>query len=762
MTLQVWGSAAVLVAASVVIGQALTLLGLRCRAAGPAVGLSALIVVAWVAIKLPGRAVTAAVVLLAVVLTAAVVVFRGRRKSRPRIAAVLVVPVAAAGAAIPFLANGRTGLLGVSLDNDTANHLIWAESLRQPAVATRYGVPSGYPLGPHSLVDAVASGLGVRLDLAFTALLVATVLLTALVGVASLRGEAGWRKLIVGVLAALLYLPAAYYAEASFKETLLGMMLLAMVLHVEGLRRDWPSRLRDRWLALIALSVLCAGALYTYSYPALAWLVLTFAIWGLAEIATHLGWLRDWRRRVRELGPPIGLAVVVFVVLLLPTAGRIVSFAGSLGLSPAASGAITTSSIGNLAGPLSPYEALGIWNQPDFRFNPINLFQGGELGGLALALLVIGLLWSIRRRELILPAAVAACAIVYWQASHGQSAYVSAKALVIAGPVVAVTVGRALLGVPVPRLSRWMAVGRAVLAAGFLLLAAHSSYLVLRNEPLWAPEPTRELLAMDKQTRGQSLLFLGASDYADWIFHDSDMSALAPNSISMGQALPTPAKPNTYGTALDFDSVDPSTINRFTWVITTNTTYASQAPAAFQLVRRMRMYELWRRVSRVTARGVIESPGQPGGVMNCKVPAQRSLSRQRGIASVMPVPAVAPVEVMGPGQTVASVLRLPAGMWSLSLQYESPVPLDVSAPGHIWRVPAYDDRPGPFFAVGSVHSTGAPVTVTVSEEQPSRFTGSNLISVPGQVAAVPSPAARTVVPLRQACGRYVDWYELRS
>src|SRR6185312_7422968 len=101
--------------------------------------------------------------------------------------------------------------------------------------------------------------------------------------------------------------------------------------------------------------------------------------------------------------------------------------------------------------------------------------------------------------------------------------------------------------------------------------AAYSSYLVLRDEPVWAPESTNELVTLSSYTRDQPLLFLGASDYADWIFSESKMSAIAPNAISMGLAALQPSKGNAYGTAYDFDSVSSDTINRFTWFITPNT-----------------------------------------------------------------------------------------------------------------------------------------------------------------------------------------------
>jgi hypothetical protein len=520
------------------------------------------------------------------------------------------------------------------------------------------------------------------------------------------------------------------------------------------------ARRRERWPSLIPASVLVAGALYVYSYPALAWIGLTLVIWLAAEVVSHPGWLRRWRVRVLEVAPSAAVAGAVLIVLVLPAAGRIVNFAGSIGLSPAGTGAIAVSNLGNVPHPLPGWEALGIWNSPDFRFPPGNVFNAGLWSAFALGVLVFGLVWAVRRRELLLPAAVAACAIVFWRAGHGESPYVTAKALVIAGPVVAVTGLRGLLSAsdaPLPRLL-WLV--RYAAAIVFVVFAAYSSYQALRNEPVWPAESTRELLALDHVTRGQTVLFLGNSDYAPWLFKDSEMSAVAPNTASLGQASPRPTKPNTYGTALDWDSVDPATINRFAWAITSNTTYTSQAPAGFRLVRQLPMYELWRRVGQVQPRDALDPAGAPGSVLDCKNPAERQLSRRRGLAAVTRAPMTASLTPVAAGHGETVSLRLSPGRWNLSLQYVSPVQLDVFAGDQFSVMPAYLDRPGPFFEVGSVVSTGAPITVFIHAQKPSALTGPILASLLSAVAATPSPDTDTVVPLRQACGRYVDWFRL--
>ncbi len=525
-----------LVAASALVGHAINLLGARCRAAAPAVGLSVLVIVAYGALRLPGRATTAVVAVAVVIVAAAALVVirtRGARRRRERrepgdrravavpIATAVTIGLAAFGAAIPFIANGRVGLLGVSFDNDTAPHLVWAQALQQPVVGDRYGLNLGYPLGPHSLADVIARGFGVRLDLAFTALLIAAVIITAIVAASALRGEAAWKRPVVGVLAALFYLVAAYYGEGAFKEPLMGLLLLAMVLQFEEISDLWTAPGRARLPALLPVAVIVAAGVYIYSYLAFAWFGLTLAIWLVAELLSRPRMLRSLRparavARLREHGAalidqivPLAVAVVVMVVLLVPIAGRVISYVQSLGLSPAGTGAITASNLGNLAHPLSAYEALGIWQSPDFRFLGANIFHQGELSALALGVLVLGLVRCLGRRELLLPAAVVACAIIFWHSNQGQSPYVTAKALVIAGPVVAVTGLRGVLRAETIPVTPWAKLGRWLLAVAFVGLAVHSSYQALRNEPVWPNESTKELISLDKVTSGQPLLFLG-------------------------------------------------------------------------------------------------------------------------------------------------------------------------------------------------------------------------------------------------------------
>ena len=83
-------------------------------------------------------------------------------------------------AAIPFYVSGRSGVLGVSLNNDTSVHLVWAEALRSDRMAELYPLPDGYPLAPHALMAALAAVTAIAMDEVLNGLLIATAAVTAL------------------------------------------------------------------------------------------------------------------------------------------------------------------------------------------------------------------------------------------------------------------------------------------------------------------------------------------------------------------------------------------------------------------------------------------------------------------------------------------------------------------------------------------------------------------------------------------------------
>jgi hypothetical protein len=778
MLVQAYGAAFAIIIGSVVLGQAICVLcgGWSRWWSAPLVGLASLMIIAFTAIKLPGRAVTSAVVCAVVVLAAAAyLLVRGRPRlarlprGQPRLARADLIAsgVTLLGASIPFAANGRVELQGPPWDNDSAVHLLIAEALRSPRMAKLWPLPPGYPLGPHSIVATVGTALDVPLDMALTGLLLATVCLIALAAAGVLADQALWRGVLAGVLSALTYLLASYYGEGAFKEPIMAGLLLAFVLHLEQVRGRWNEASPGaRAGMVIPAGLLGAGAVYTYSYLGLIWFAGTLAAWLVLETAARparaRGWI-SWRRvraAVTAAAPwAVGLALLGIVVLL-PIASLVRTSFQNFGVSPAATTSFQTNDLGNLPGPLSFFEALGVWTDQDFRYVS-NSFHHGEGATFALGVLILGLLLSLRRRSLVLPGAAIACALIYWYTERTQSAYVAAKALVVAAPVFMALSLRGLL----TREERDRGSGAVVLAvtALFCGLAAYSSYLSLQTEPVQAPEPARELAAFHRQIGDSKVLFLGIDDFAAWELRESQVYSLASAySVSANGVYIRASKPFD-GLALDFDSVTPADLDRFRYVVTTNSPYASQAPANFHPLAVGRLYELWERKGPTPPRSTLDPPGQPGATLSCTTEPGRRLSHERGVASVMATPVVAPGASLSAGQSGRMSLALPAGRWEISAEYLSYFNLHFSAEGRHWTMPAYLGRNGPWFAVGEVtgHGLAHSVTVEARAERPSPLTGGRVTAVSiYQIAATRVPDTRQLLPLRDACGTYVDWYRV--
>jgi hypothetical protein len=764
-----YGGAALLLGASAIIGQAVFVLAGRKHWSwlAPAVGLATLVVLSAVAIRLPGRATTAVLVCVAVTLAAAVLVWQQTKISWPwRALAVMVLPVL--GASVPFLANGRVGILGVGLDDDMSVHLLWAEGLRSPLMSALYPSSVGYPLGPHSLAATLASAGGIRLDHAFTALALVVVPITALVAVDVVPNIATWRQALIGSLASLAYLASAYYVQGSFKETMMGLFLLAFVLVLRDLR-DEPSRIsssRGWMLAGLPAGLLAAASIYTYSYLALAWLGGFLAVWLTVELlASPSLILSSYSRRhlLARSGAVVVGASGIFVLAILPSIARVVRYVEAVGAG-SGEGGIAASNLGNLVGPISPFEALGTWLTPDYRFTPPNAFHTGELASLAFAALIFGLLWALRRRDFTLPAAVAICTMIYFYSREHQSPYVAAKALVIASPLIMAVSARALLSGREDALAtRSGAAVRLIAGLAFAFVALHSSLLALRAGPVGSNTQTAELERLRPIVSRAPTLFLGSDDFVGWQLRGTHLAYISTSAFPSPIHASASSKPYGFGDPLDFDSVEGSRLNKFTYVITSNTPYASQPPAGFRLIQTLPSYQLWQRTGLVTAHLSLDASQTPGAILTCRSPQGIHLSRSAGVAAIMEPPVVSgTVGQLSPNMHITAGLSLPRGEWDLSLQYISAETLDLTADGSHWQLPANNiDRFGAYTYFGSVHSDGhTPVLVQIYEYHPSRFSSPADVAALSSIAATRRPDNRRLVPLTRACGQYVDWYRL--
>jgi len=729
----------------------------------PAVGVCVLLVLGAAGAVLPGHATTAFVLIALLTLAAAArLAWCDRRNAgslvRRAIEPALLAAAVLGATLIPFFANHRVGLLGPSFNNDSRLHLWAAEYLVAGLPVPQEVLGGGYPLGPHGLVAALAAGFGTGVEAAFVALLMLIPVLTALAVREVLSDVPRALATLAAALTALTYLLASYYAQAAFKETLQALFVLALAIVVRGLVAE--RRFDARAAPLPAL--LAAGSLLTYSYPGLAWMGGTLALAGAWLAVVHRRALRGPRARaaLRRAVPALGVLGAVLLVALAPQAGRISDFFSQLSLSPSGSGVITEANVGNLVNPLSPWEGLGMWLVEDFRFAPTHLFHAGALTAVAFGVALFGLVWWLRRREVVILAAAVVSGALYLLLRQQESAYIAAKALVILSPFPVLLGVRALLARgarPTPELR----VVRLAVTAVFIAGLAWSSFLALRNGQVNPDTHQRELISLRSLVADHKVLFLGFDDYIGWrLFGASvtDPPLQSPVPFVMRKAF-------SDGAPLDFDSVTTKTLDRYDFVITTRTAYASMAPGNFARVRTTPSYEVYERRGPSRENALLGEGDEPGAKLDCARDARhRRLARREGTALVRPAPVVVQAPPgMGAGVSVNARLTLPsAGRWQLSMQYASPQVLTISTnTGLGWRLPPNLDRLGPYWPIGEVETQGRETLalgLKLERAAPSVLTADSQYAPLGKIAAVRTDRPARWVSLQAACGRYVDRY----
>lgn len=756
-----YASAVLISIAAVLIGRAICVLAgpAEPRWLAPPVGFAALMVVCEVSISLPGRGWTAASVVAVLCAASAFLVIRRRAGIPPLLDAIPVAIAVLVATSIPFLASGRVGVLGISYLNDTHWHLILAEGLLHPSIKPLDGYGAGYPLGPHAVAATFAQGLGTGVDKSLTGVLMAAPVLTGLAALGALGGISRSRRWLVAVLAAIAYLAIASYAESAFKEPILSLMLLGLVLVLQAGMRTRFARPVE---LLVPSAVLLAGVVYDYSYPGLLWPVGLLACWAVLQLVIGGSGrrLRAVRSGLAGAGPAFAIGAGLLVLLVAPDLNRIHTFWLSAGgTSVGTQGGVTSSALANLVGPLRSLEGLNIWQYGDFRVPPPDALQAGALAGAALILLLFAVVSALQRGELVWPSAILAFTLIYIYTVHSQSPYVASKALAIPAPLVVLGSGAALLR-PLEGAS-WRSFATLAIAAGavaYCFLALDSDYLVLRDAQVGPVNHFNELRSLRPLLHDRPTLVLFYDDYVQW-----ELLGVPVSSPLLGYSIPAPvqpAKPWTYGQALDFDSVDAATLDRFDYVITTRTHAQSQPPPNFHLIGTSRSYEVWQRVGPTPPHLVLPESGQPGAMLNCQTAIGRRISDERGYALVRSAPLYVSVAPMEPGQTERVKLSLPTGTWQLSLPFVSPQAVTVHGAGLNAWLPPNLDRAGSIWPVGTVVSTGAPVTLTLRMADPGLISSStppDQFFAPEPMVAV-APTPDRTIPLHDACGRYVDWY----
>jgi hypothetical protein len=314
------------------------------------------------------------------------------------------------------------------------------------------------------------------------------------------------------------------------------------------------------------------------------------------------------------------------------------------------------------------------------------------------------------------------------------------------------------------------------LAAAFVLGAAGSSLLALRDAPVGTTDRVADLRELLSIVEGDRVLYLVPDRFSSYRLEGALVGS--PGGYVPSQDIPARrAKRWDQGLPLDLDTVPDARMDRFRFAITTSAAYQSSEQRNWQPTHVTPSYTLWRRFLDTPAHGVLDDErGDPGAVLDCSDPAQRRLSERDGTATVIPAPVVGedwrPAAEFATGGTATIELPLPPGRWELSLQYHSPVGIELEGPGLTEELPASLDGmfafapgEGPFWPAGSIADADAErLTFSVRQQPLSGL--QDLLAVErttwlGTLAATrPDPPAE--VPLAEACGRYVDWFATRD
>jgi len=684
-------AAAAVVVASVLIGQ------LVCAVAGsvawadsaPAVGLGALVGVAASGLHLAGHTTGPAIAILGLEVAGCALMWK-RPDHRPPFS--LAVPVLLVGAAVlvPFIAARRFGTLGVGLDDDMANHLLVGGAFQSSQVA-RVAPPlylAIYPLGPHAVAATLASVGGISLVDSFTGFTIALPPLIAMVAWGQLRtlprGVAQLGVFVVGTP----YLVLAYMGEGSFKEPALAILLLGTIWEIERIR----VRRRTGLTMFVPVAVIVVGLLSIYSIAGLWWPVVTAGAVAAASLQSR------WRsgelvKRAdigRLLAPSI-MGLCALGVIIAPQVPRLWRFYNGIVAVGNGSG-IPVSNIGNLKGSLNPLETTGSWLSADFRIAPPSVAFSGAGALLICGCCVIGFVRLLRDGRLELPAATASCAAIWSYSALTQSAYTSAKALVIASPFVVCLAVTGLVGSGT--LNGWWARGKAVIGGCLLLMLAASSYLALVASPVGPSAHADSMAGFRSIVLGRTTLVLEEDPFAGWY--------LAGARVSTQQLGPRATNPERRYKHVGWGSVPASVLARYDYVVAPIDPASGEPPASFRLVDISWPYDLFERRTTSTSRPSRDR--QLARVKgDCRALARKGLRWIGEDAGRDAIPIYVPMEYVPEGVSRSTTTpEVDPGLYYVNMRYIAYEPVRIAISGLSTTMPATLEGLGTYWPVGEV------------------------------------------------------------
>jgi hypothetical protein len=346
-----------------------------------------------------------------------------------------------------------------------------------------------------------------------------------------------------------------------------ALLALAAVLAPAVVRHD--TSLRD----LFPLALAAAALVAVLSPGGIVWLCPMLAI------LTAVGWRRfDSRTALTRAA----LFAALLILLSLPALAS--------GIVPPTSRPLVGSGgEGNLRGPLSPLQALGVWPAGDFRFHPDATVLTAVLLALAIAASLAGL-WIAWRRGAAAPLLYASALVSLALILLLGSPWAAGKALATASPI---ALSLAMLG------ALWAL--RVDRVAGGVLLAAilggvlWSNVLAYGGVNLAPYGLLHELEQIGKRYAGQGPTLMTEYDPYGARHFLRDAEGEGASELRMRSIPLRTGGEVEKGDAVDTDQLDLAGLFAYRTLILRRSPLASRPPLPYRLVQDGDYYEVWQR-----------------------------------------------------------------------------------------------------------------------------------------------------------------------
>jgi hypothetical protein len=495
---------------------------------------------------------------------------------------------------LPVIAYGHWTWSGYDFVNDSAFEMLLANHLKgfgtllgqlpessQRQFLVQY-LGNGYPLGTQALLGTFSGLIDTSVAIIYQPYIssLAALAAMALVSIGE-RRLGGWRAALVGVVAVCANLTYQYALQGGIKEIgLLATICTAVAIAYAaiGLERPYAGA------ALVAVAG--AAALATYNAVALPYVGALMLFLGLGVALTRRSWPRP------RWALPALAGGCLAAVLAIPSLTTFETFfeVARAGEGSTGAGAVQ---FGQLLRKLPLSQLSGVWLSGEYRLAVAGL--KGTLTAIAtaviLVLLLVGVLWALRRREAGALLLAGVTGLVILIVLPRVSPYAQGKLLAIAGPSV-VFVALAFLLSAHGRLA-WPAMA---LAAALALAVFGSDVLAYGHDRV---APTARIEAIEQtgdRFAGQGpVLWNEPEEYAKFFARAARVSApfepITPQQVQLRS--PTYFVDHYF----DLDEELLSFVEGYPIIVTRRSPAASRPPANYRLVYENKYYLGWRRSS---------------------------------------------------------------------------------------------------------------------------------------------------------------------